>query len=67
MAGDYWDQIAVRVYGSEIYTPILQRNNPAFAGVVEFEAKVVLYCPQVQITSSVGNQPWSSSYYTPTT
>jgi hypothetical protein len=64
IAGDYWDIVAVRVYGSEIYTPILQRNNPAYAGVVQFDAGVVLNCPQVQITSNVGNQPWSASYLT---
>jgi hypothetical protein len=64
IAGDFWDVIAVRVYGSEVYVPILQRNNPAYAGVVVFDAGVVLTCPQVQITSNVGHQPWSASYLT---
>jgi hypothetical protein len=64
IAGDYWDELAIRVYGSEVYTPVLQRNNPAFAGVVEFDAGVVIECPQVQITANVGNQPWSSSFLT---
>ena len=64
IAGDFWDVISVRVYQSEIYTPVLQRANPAYAGVVEFDAGVVIECPQVQITANVGNQPWSSSFVT---
>jgi hypothetical protein len=64
IAGDYWDEIAVRVYGSEIYTPVLQRSNPAFAGVVEFDAGIEIECPQVQITASIGNQPWYIRFVT---
>ena len=64
IAGDYWDVIARRIYGSELYTPVLQRANPAYAGVVVFDADVELECPEVQLTASIGNQPWSQSFLT---
>jgi hypothetical protein len=64
IAGDFWDGIAKRIYGSETYTPILQRANPAWAGVVSFDADIEIECPTVQLTVNVGNQPWSSSYAT---
>lgn len=60
--GDYYDSISKTVYGTEYLANILMRANPAYAAVVSFDAGVVLNVPQVSLTASVGQVPWSTMF-----
>lgn len=60
VAGDVWDMIAYKLYGSTAYTSQLIRANNEYAGTVVFNAGIELVVPEVD-TASVSNTlapPW---------
>lgn len=62
VAGDVWDMIAYKLYGSTVYTSQLIRANSEYAGTVVFNASIELVVPEVD-TASVANTlapPWRS-------
>lgn len=46
-AGDMWDEIAFKVYGSCSYTSKLIKANPDYAKTYLFQAGVVLSVPEL--------------------
>lgn len=62
VAGDVWDMIAYKLYGSTAYTSQLIRANSEYAGTVVFDTGIKLVVPEVD-TASVSNTlapPWRS-------
>ncbi len=57
-AGDQWDRIAKQVYGNELYADILMEQNFPLLDIFQFDAGVVLQCPDV--VQAAGNElpPW---------
>lgn len=56
--GDQWDMIAKRVYGNELYADILMQNNFEFLDVFQFDAGVVIRCPEIERTAGNELPPW---------
>ncbi|WP_028551758.1 tail protein X [Paenibacillus sp. UNC451MF] len=56
--GDMWDQIALKVYGSEKELPALLAANPHHAQTVIFSANVTLQVPTITKTSIRNVPPW---------
>ena len=48
IAGDMWDSISYKVYGTDAYTDKLMANNPEYLeDNYVFPAGIVLYCPNI--------------------
>ncbi len=64
-AGETWDQIALKLYGSVKYTEYLMANNqdPALLATVIFDAGIVLSIPVLPVITQVnsGTPPWRTS------
>lgn len=58
--GDYFDDIAYRLYGSERFGISIMTANPAYADVVKFSAGIVLTIPQVASSANASSVPWGS-------
>lgn len=43
--GQTWDQIALEVYGKEIYADYLMQNNPQYLNIFVFSAGLELSTP----------------------
>lgn len=43
--GQAWDQIALEVYGKEIYADFLMKNNPRYLNILVFPAGITLNTP----------------------
>jgi hypothetical protein len=54
-----WDQIALKIYGSERYTNVLMRANPTLASVITFDAGIPLIVPVVNVSSNISVTPWT--------
>ena len=59
---DMFDLISYRIYGTEKFANVLMRANPAYAAVVKVDAGIALNIPEVNISTSVGNAPWSQAF-----
>ena len=54
IAGDMWDSISFKVYGTEAYTGKLMSNNPEFLeDNYVFPAGIEIYCPEIEGTDSL--------------
>ena len=62
--GDFFDNIAYNLYGSERFGVSIMTANPGYADVVIFNAGITLAIPQVASTSNVSNVPWGQIYLT---
>jgi phage tail protein X len=58
IAGDMFDLISFKVYGSEEYADILMRANPDYKDVVIFDGGVQLVCPDIDVQQSDPLPPW---------
>lgn len=48
IAGDMWDSISVKVYGTDAYIGKLMENNPDYLeDNFVFPAGIELYCPEI--------------------
>lgn len=57
-AGDQWDMIAKKVYGSEMHADFLMDNNLPLLDIYEFDAGTVLQTPDLPIEESGTLPPW---------
>lgn len=57
-AGDMWDLISYRVYGSEQYVTDLIQANPDLRDIAVFSAGVQIVCPDIPVTSATPLPPW---------
>jgi hypothetical protein len=60
--GEWWDQIALKLLGSEIYENLLIAANPLYQRTVRFSGGEVLLVPTVSTTALTGSLPWSATY-----
>ncbi len=58
MAGDTFDMIALDAYNDEFQSVKIIRANPQYAGVVVFDAGVVLRIPYLEETPPDTLPPW---------
>lgn len=58
IAGDMWDGISYRVYGSEAYTDKLMKYNPQYRSIVIFPAGLTIKIPEVHEEASLQLPPW---------
>lgn len=49
--GDTWDNIALEVYGDEIYADYLMQSNYRYLDIVIFDSGVVLNTPELPETA----------------
>lgn len=56
--GETWDQIALKVYGAEIYADYLMQNNPDLLDILIFSAGTVLKTPELIEAISEDALPW---------
>ena len=61
VAGDQWDMIAKKVYGSEIHADFLMDNNLPLLDIYEFDAGTVLNTPDLPLEQSSTLPPWRRS------
>lgn len=52
VAGDQWDMIAKKVYGSEMHADFLMDNNLPLLDIYEFDAGTVLNTPDLPLEQS---------------
>lgn len=60
-AGDQWDMIAKKVYGSEMHADFLMENNLPLLDIYEFDAGTVLNTPDLPLEQSSLLPPWRRS------
>ncbi len=60
--GDFFDDIAYRLYGSERYGVSIMTANPGYADVVRFSAGITLTIPQVASSANVTAVPWGQLF-----
>jgi phage tail protein X len=60
-AGDQWDSIAKKVYGSEMHADFLMENNLPLLDIYEFDAGTVLKTPDLPLEQSNMLPPWRRS------
>ena len=60
VGGDMFDDISYRIYKSERFAPALMRVNPAYFGVVKFDAGIVLNVPAVASSQNISKVPWGA-------
>ncbi len=60
--GDFFDDIAYRLYGSERYGVSIMTANPGYADVVRFAAGITLTIPQVASSTNVTSVPWGKLF-----
>lgn len=58
MAGDTFDMIALDAYNDEFRAVEIIRANPQYAGVVSFDAGVVLRIPYLEEAAPETLPPW---------
>ncbi len=58
VAGDQWDMIAKKVYGSEMHADFLMDNNLPLLDIYEFDAGTVLNTPDLPLEQSSTLPPW---------
>ena len=58
IAGDFWDLLSFREYGSEFYENQLIEANPDLHLVVRFDAGVEYRVPEVELMPIAGLPPW---------
>ena len=58
IAGDMWDAISYKIFGSEVYMAELMAANPAHASVVQFGGGVELVVPDISIAVASSLPPW---------
>ncbi len=56
--GETWDNIALKVYGSEKYTSFLMGNNYPHLDILVFPSGTVLKTPDLPEETSVELPPW---------
>lgn len=56
-AGDQWDMIAKRVYGSELKADVLMKNNLHLLDIFTFDAGTVIKYPEIEQTAE-NLPPW---------
>lgn len=61
IAGDQWDMIAKKVYGSEMHADFLMENNLPLLDIYEFDAGTVLNTPDLPLEQSSLLPPWRRS------
>lgn len=57
VAGDMWDDIALRTLGSETYKDMLMRENPQYREIYVFPAGIELTVPEVDRTAADDTLP----------
>jgi phage tail protein X len=62
--GDFFDSISYKIFKTEKYSPVIMRNNPAYANVVIFDAGIVLTIPSVSTSSQISEVPWGQLFVT---
>lgn len=58
IAGDTFDIIALDFYNDEFRTADIIRANPQYAGVVSFDAGIVLKIPYMEESAPESLPPW---------
>ena len=58
IAGQTWDEIALDVYGSEIYAGFLMQNNPKHIATMIFSAGTLLYIPELPAEADESYPDW---------
>ena len=58
IAGDFWDLLSFRQYGSEFYEDQLIEANPDLHLVVRFDAGKTINVPEVEPMPIAGLPPW---------
>lgn len=54
IAGDMWDSIAYKVYGTDAYVGTLMANNPDYLeDNFVFSAGIKLYCPEINSSNEL--------------
>lgn len=61
IAGDQWDSVAKKVYGSELKADFLMDNNLPLLDIFEFDAGTVLNTPDLPPEESDTLPPWRRS------
>lgn len=56
--GDMWDQIALKVYGSEKFMSALMESNPDHLQTAIFTANQRLQVPDIPASASTSLPPW---------
>jgi hypothetical protein len=59
---EMWDQVSLKLLGSERYTNVLIGANPLYNRVVRFDGGEILLIPSVATSTAVGTLPWSTNY-----
>ena len=62
ISDEMWDQVALKLLGSERYANILIGANPLYNRTVRFDGGEVLIIPAVTTTVVTGPYPWSSTF-----
>jgi len=62
MQDEQWDQVALKLLGSEIYCNILIAANPLYNRLMRFVGGEILIIPAVPKAALTGPYPWSSTY-----
>jgi phage tail protein X len=60
IAGDRWDEISYKVYGSSYHVDKLIEANVGHRYTVRFDSGVVLTCPEIPEAIPRYLPPWSS-------
>ena len=62
--GDRFTWISYKFYGSSRFASVLMRTNPTQAGVVLFDAGVMLTIPQMTVQQNVSQTSWGTFFQT---
>jgi hypothetical protein len=59
---EQWDQIALKLLGSERFSNLLIAANPLYNRFFRFLGEEILIIPSVPKAALTGPYPWSSTY-----
>ena len=62
LGDETWDQVSLKVYGSERFANVLLRANPIYSDVVFFDSGMVLILPQLATVANISTMPWNTTY-----
>lgn len=58
VSGDMWDSVAYKIWGNEMYTDKLIKNNLQYKNIFIFPAGILLDIPNIEIKKSADLPPW---------
>lgn len=69
MQGDWWDMIAIRVYGAQrgnehLMYRLLEENYP-LRNIAQFPAGIPVVVPPIAASTEIPLVPWTSAYVVP--